>query len=517
MMSLPPRRNPRRNPHRNPFIAIHCHETNLSCSNIRQGKSPYLGDKHSPQPQPLFTTFLPSPSLRIQSSLRFDSTMNLSGRPSSSEPPRKKRGRYAYYKCEQCRKDKQKCLPAERQPGERCTRCQSKGFDCSENTTASASASTPVARNRTSTSSTAPPLSPSRASDDIQGRVKNFLCALAWGRALDDASPPGDREDTKLDDTMEKLAEKLNCELIFLYRTALDAQDLILQTLLFTLIISGPYFLEGPRYDRLSFDSNILIPVDEIGDAMGPGEFDWELSEPHASAMGKLSWTAGHTDRGIRILEEQVRRAVRKDFYLDNPACTSSIRAYLRACMEVGRVNSRLLHEGYLDLAEDIPYLHRSTHPWRHLDDLFDGPTDYHNIEWICLNEPQYVKTIDVEGKTILHMICRHVLFHEHTINAAQLLLDHHVPINCQDHNGHTALHIFCLCRAWFERCSDLSRQNSLSLLRLLITNPEIDTDLEDEYGNVASFYLREYLESVETQADRDYFEELLSYFVSNE
>ncbi|KAF1808926.1 hypothetical protein P152DRAFT_176569 [Eremomyces bilateralis CBS 781.70] len=48
---------------------------------------------------------------------------------------RRRNRKLEYLKCRHCRRDKQKCLPTERRPGQKCGRCQQKGFPCSENET----------------------------------------------------------------------------------------------------------------------------------------------------------------------------------------------------------------------------------------------------------------------------------------------------------------------------------------------------------------------------------------------
>ncbi|KAK0658010.1 hypothetical protein B0T16DRAFT_71104 [Cercophora newfieldiana] len=58
---------------------------------------------------------------------------------SGSEPStfkrRKPRGKLAQQKCDDCRRDKQKCEPRVREwPRQKCDRCEKKGFDCSANT-----------------------------------------------------------------------------------------------------------------------------------------------------------------------------------------------------------------------------------------------------------------------------------------------------------------------------------------------------------------------------------------------
>ncbi|KAH7125580.1 ankyrin repeat-containing domain protein [Dendryphion nanum] len=53
-------------------------------------------------------------------------------RPAAPPGSKRKRPELSFTKCDQCRKDKQKCLPVERQWPHKCTRCIEKEFDCSE-------------------------------------------------------------------------------------------------------------------------------------------------------------------------------------------------------------------------------------------------------------------------------------------------------------------------------------------------------------------------------------------------
>lgn len=53
-------------------------------------------------------------------------------------PPARKKRRLEYIKCDQCRKDKKKCLPVDRQWPEKCQHCIQNEFGCSEGKRANA-------------------------------------------------------------------------------------------------------------------------------------------------------------------------------------------------------------------------------------------------------------------------------------------------------------------------------------------------------------------------------------------
>ncbi|KAI1426130.1 hypothetical protein F5Y12DRAFT_309956 [Xylaria sp. FL1777] len=94
---------------------------------------------------------------------------------SGSQRPRQ-RGRYSYLKCSFCRKDKQKCTPTPRQPGQKCNRCLQKGFACSESKTTNA------ARFGSESIPRGSPCKPSMTSEDVL--FQDCLLLLSWGRML---------------------------------------------------------------------------------------------------------------------------------------------------------------------------------------------------------------------------------------------------------------------------------------------------------------------------------------------
>ncbi|KAK8063041.1 hypothetical protein PG997_015138 [Apiospora hydei] len=393
--------------------------------------------------------------------------------------PSRKCGPYLYFKCDQCRKDKQKCLPKEREPNTKCDRCCFKGFQCSSNSTAASAKHSRAAEGASQT-----PV--------VQSRRTNFLSAWQWYKRLHhilSGTNIGEMERTKA--MMAKFCTKMTSELTQLYQNAWDTQDSAAQALLSrTWSVDQGCFgrIGGSTGEPSSTATSAILRI---------------LPQPHESrwkdnlTAADIGWSSGESADVLRYL---LRRL---DFHLtdyrlannDERACVKHLtRKYFDYANQFRTTNTRLFNNDYLDLKGDIPELESFTEMRQHIkDSTSDECIKY--LEYLLDLDSGYSTTVYSGGDTLLHTACMNAP-DESRGKAVQHLLSQgrDIRINQQNLAGETALHYCCMSIA---SCllHKYPLAPHLASLRLLLSHPDIDVDVRDfsdsEGGKVASFCCR--------------------------
>ncbi|KAK8045863.1 hypothetical protein PG996_013927 [Apiospora saccharicola] len=404
--------------------------------------------------------------------------------------PSRKRGRYAFLKCDQCRKDKQK------QQAEKCDRCEAKGFECSDSRTA-------VDAKQTTAES-----SPDEFT--FQVRLGNFLSAWQWYRKLVQlllALEPSKREKLKV--MTIKFSEKLSQELTCLYQIARDSRDVAAKALLGHLCCDDGLNVAA----RLNYGYTFCAYTrsEDIGDVQEIAtsaisnaiQNPTELSTPTWTKIlefVEIKWDSGDTENCLETLRDNINGHLLNWSDPDDEEWNDLIlltEKFIDYSEQSRQTNSQLFKDNYLNMADHIPELKATINMRQHLKRaLMDNNTKY--LEWLVRSNSGYMEVVDAKGDTLRHLACsltvrRAVISGE----AVRLLVnsDPYLTINRQNFAGETALHCLCASIGRSRQTEKDTLTSYLITLRRLLSYRYIDINIRDfsgRHGNgrVASWYL---------------------------
>ncbi|KAK8079306.1 hypothetical protein PG994_003113 [Apiospora phragmitis] len=297
---------------------------------------------------------------------------------SQEASPSKKRGRYAYLKCVQCRKDKKKCLPVERQSQEKCDRCEENGFECSSNQIAADST---------------PSLVPGAPGDTaFRARVKDLLDGWQWYKILNYCFHQLKTEAEK--STVGAYLAKISQELTHLYQHARESRDTTAKVLLCQIYYCIPSLRDRDEAQNeaiLAISETILLP----GDISNSGLRDLLV-------LAEIESSAGNTDDALLSLLNTMDDVLENSNVTHTPETMNDIciltEKYVECFTQSALTKRKLYDKNYLNTKQDIPdLLNIYGSPFLPQGAIQDTHIRY--LKWLLLEfKPEYNSATGFEG-----------------------------------------------------------------------------------------------------------------------
>ncbi|KAI1503328.1 hypothetical protein F5X99DRAFT_375756 [Biscogniauxia marginata] len=385
----------------------------------------------------------------------------------------KRRSQYSYLKCVDCRRDKQKCVPNDRQwPGQKCRRCQQKGFACSE------SQKTSTRNNTRDPLATLPvPLrSPSARTEDTS--TNDCLHALNWKMMLQRILHVMGRINMDQDRHVriwamnrvmsESLASWPSSDFVDdFYETVANIDDTYIERL-------------SPNQDRTREIEPIFLRI--VARSMGPTH-SWDFFPPwYECQNSRVPFSVDELDGSgetLTALDAQLTLVKSESLHHNEEILMSMVEKYDSMLKKFWENNRRLCGQKpdvFSDIPESImePFLHDA-----HFSELLTNTNDVKLLVKVFGKfDPRYIIGQDSLGRTLLH-----VAVENFDPADVKIVLHEKININIQDIFGRTALHIACEAgyshRGWCQ----------LEIINTLLQEESLDIHAKDGLGFLAIDY----------------------------
>ncbi|KAI1490144.1 hypothetical protein F5X96DRAFT_679273 [Biscogniauxia mediterranea] len=402
-----------------------------------------------------------------------------------------RRSRYSYLKCVYCRKDKQKCIPHARQwPGQKCRRCEQKGFACSEsqrtNTRNNLNVQDPLLA-----SQAAPLLSPSSQTEDP--RIKECLHGLDWMRLLQRIRHVMLRihkaqEHRRRISSMEKIAFPKSI------KEPLDGLEYA-QGLIVRSIRSVQASQEGGAFSR-ELQSRLFRSAAQSVELLSFRDPIHTWSTVKKTLVPSLVDELDESGEGLAALDAQLTFLLMRSAVVSSSSSSEvapdgilarQVEKYDRMLKAFWGANRTLCEREEPDSIIPIPIPRSIMEPFLH-DAHFAGlATTVATVECLiaalAAADARYVVGRDSLGRTLLHVAAECLKPRDVRVVLRQGGLD----INAQDMFGRTALHV--ACESSSSSSSEEEEQQQLEIVGDLLREPGLDVGARDVYGFLAVDY----------------------------
>ncbi|KAI1123646.1 hypothetical protein F5Y10DRAFT_269861 [Nemania abortiva] len=408
---------------------------------------------------------LSSPSPQLLRPNYIVSKGNIADSGSSFSEDQRRRPRYSIHKCSQCRKDKQKCEPAQRQwPGQKCHRCQQKDFACSEGLTTKGEAM----------SQPNPDASSSQMGNILSGSIlksssvlREFFLAFDWYQILMYVLRIASEETEILGQRASKWDRgvfwaKLTTEL----HHAVCGVHAILRTRLSHI-----------QTHTQSFQVRDTPHLIQLTAQRMTGRID--ISEDWGVLSSLLDQVERDKDASCGGLSTVLASQVAELYSLLRRNCTMdelrvAARAYIDGLYSFWGCLSNICDQA---TAFRIPAYLKTPLSF----ELLFSESGYYAkqiIGALSRVEPTFVMLQDSLGRTLLHVAAE-----KFTYGNFGHVLEHGIDVNAVDYLGRTALHVAC------KNVNAFRIQDQRIIIASLLRRENCNISIRDEYGFLALDY----------------------------
>ncbi|KAI0594833.1 hypothetical protein F4775DRAFT_572098 [Biscogniauxia sp. FL1348] len=404
----------------------------------------------------------------------------------------KKRAPYSYSKCTDCRRDKQKCMPENRQwPGQKCVRCENKGFPCSESqrTTARGNIHDSLPTSRSTSQPDPQPgtfLSPSAQTENPL--VKECLHGFDWLRLV-----------VKIIRVVEQINRNLRKRVIYRSLTEGGANGSCIHFEPCGTARKYICELENFKYIILRHINSVIVSQG------GSSEEIWSLlfrrsvqgMELIASRDSRDAWRflknesmpsltdeLDDSGEGLSALDAQIRLMVMQSMFYEENILMREVEKYNRLLKAFWADNRKLYKKMKPEETDSIPsgamepFLHDAHFPESGSE--LTGSSLKRLITTLSSVDNRYVVGQDSLGRTLLHIAVERFVSSD-----VRLVLQQGIDINTQDIFRRTALHV--ACNAMGQTYG--YHENQLVIIYILLDEQELDIQAVDRYGFLAIDY----------------------------